>query len=325
MTLHDFVEESIERYRTQPATAATKGTARAFRNGAFRRVGRHIGNPIWEREWDVLVVLDGCRYDLWQEVAPMYGLPDEDTHWSNASCSIDWILRNFNQYPEEARQTAYVTANPFADHGTESARSADLSDEPVGHFRPLYKTEWTELFDGQIATVPPETVTDHAIDAWRRRDELDVDRLVVHYMQPHEPYRARPEWGSGDNKLLENLIDPETPAGSSIWPALEAGEVDMDEFWDVYQDNLRWVLDDVAERFLDNVEGTVVLTSDHGNALGEWGEWHHPPGAIGPSVRRVPWARVEAVDQGTVRPDIQPSADREGADVEAQLEALGYR
>lgn len=324
MTLQDFIEESIERYQTQPVTRATKRTAMAFRNGAFRHVGRHIGSPIWAREWDVLVVLDACRYDLWQEVASEYGLPTDETHWSNASCSIDWIRRNFNAYPDEARRTGYVTSNPFADHDTPSARSAGLADEPLGHFRPLYKTEWTELFEGQIATVPPETVTDHAIDAWRNRDELGFDQLVVHYMQPHEPYRARPGWGSGDHKLLGNLIDPETPAGSSIWPALEDGDVDLEEFWSVYQDNLRWVLDDVSERLLENLDGEIVLTADHGNALGELGEWHHPPGAIGPSVRRVPWTQVQATDQGTVQPEIDVSEPLEEVEVTDQLEALGY-
>lgn len=331
MSFSDWVHESIERYRTQPVTAATRRSAWEFFAGMKRHAGRFIGRPIWDHdangdEWDVLVVLDACRYDLWDAVAPEYGLAAGETVTSNASCSIDWILRNFNQHPDKARRAGYVTANPFADHSTESARSADLSDEPLGYFRPLYRTHWQDLCDGQIATVPPEDVTDHAIAAWRDRNRLGIDRLVVHYMQPHEPYIRRPEWGSGDSKLLENLIEPEQKAGSSIWPALEDGEIDRDEFWRVYKDNLRWVFDDVCERLLPNLDGSVVLTSDHGNAMGEWGEWHHPPGAIGPAVRKVPWVAVNATDTGTIEPDVDLAASADSADdVADQLAALGYR
>jgi hypothetical protein len=172
--------------------------------------------------------------------------------------------------------------------------------------------------------VPPETVTDHAISAWRERNSLGIERLVVHYMQPHEPYRARPEWGSGDSKLLENLVDPDQPAGASVWPVLQEGGIEMDEFWEVYKDNLRWALDDVTERLLPNVGGDVVISADHGNALGEWGEWHHPPGAIGPAVRRVPWVPIECEDGHTVDPDVS-AGDAASPDVNEQLAALGYK
>lgn len=332
MSFHDWVVESRRRYRRQPPWTATYRSAAAFWRGMFRHAGRHIGRSIWARtdpEWDILVVLDACRHDVWDSVAPEYGLPAGRHVWSNASCSIDWINRNLRDGPrDEIRRTGYVTANPFADHNTQTARSADLSQQPLGYLRLLYRDEWRELADGQIATVPPGRVTAHAIKAWRHRDQLDIDRLIVHYMQPHEPYRSRPEWGSGDSKLLENLIDDAKDAGSSIWPALEAGEIPRDEFMAVYRDNLRWVLDDVTGRLLENVDGRVVLTSDHGNAMGEWGEWHHPPGAIGPAVRKVPWSSVSASDGGTVTPTATLHPGDAGTDmggVDARLEALGYR
>lgn len=345
MTLNDWFEESVHRFQTQRPTTAAKGSTRAFIRGGVRRVGRHIGSPIWEHKgWDVLVVLDACRTDLIREVIDEYPpLPDPhevSTVWSNASCSIDWINRNFNQYPRHARRTGYVTANPFADHGSESAQSADLSKSDIGYFEPMYRTHWQDVTsDGLatethretgrakvgsgIATVPPRAVTDHTITAWRTRHELRIDQLVAHYMQPHEPYRSRPNWVSGDHKLLENMVtDGESKAGRSIWPKLQKGEIPMEEFWEVYKDNLRWVLDDVTERLLPNVQGRVVLTADHGNALGEWGEWHHPPGAIGPSVRRVPWVTIDATDTESIQPDIETGESDAGA--EEQLKALGY-
>jgi len=308
-----------------------------------RTLDGRVGSLWWGRDdWDVLVVMDATRVDLAREVLaePVKSV------WSPASTSIDWINRTFNQHPEHAARAGYVTANPFADHDTPGTKSADLADGDLGHFRPLYKTHWQDItaeniarerhaetgraaVGSGIATVPPDPVTDHGIAAWRQREQLDIDRLVLHYMQPHEPYRSHPEWGSGDSDLLRNLVDPKAEAGSSVWPQVQAGRIPEDELWAAGVDNLHWVLEDVCNRLLSNVDGRVVLTADHGNAMGEWGEWHHPPGALSPACRKVPWLGVDATDERTARPDIDVTADAPiqttDADTARQLEALGYR
>lgn len=330
MTVADWVKESARRFREQPPATAARGSALSLMRGVIRQTGAHLGKPIWAREdWDVLVVLDACRFDLWQSVAPEeYGLPAGPAAWSNASCSIDWIERNFNAHPDRLPGVGYVTANPFADHDADNARSADLHESGMGHFRPLYKTEWQSIdTDPPIETVPPERVTDHAIDAWRRREEYGIERLVVHYMQPHEPFISRPEWSyqsPHDNAVLKNLVSDGYDAGTSPWQSMvNSGAVTPEEFWPVYQDNLRWVLNDVKDRLLPNIDGQAVITADHGNGLGEWGEWHHPPGAIGPAVRRVPWAGVDCRDRRTVTPDVGSAAADEHDPTE-RLRALGY-
>lgn len=340
MTFSDWVHDSRRRYREESFGHATRESAVKFIHGAVRRFDRYFGTPVWDRgDWDVLIILDACRHDIWEEVAPEYDeLPDEAPYIrSNASCSIGWIKRTFNRCPEEASTAGYVTANPFANHDTPTTESADITGSQVAHFDPLYETEWTEVtpsgdmipddvqrakVGSGVATVPPKTVTDYAIDRWRRRAG-GMNRLVVHYMQPHEPYITRPGWGSGDSDLLGNLIDPEEQAGASVWPKVQDGEVDLDEFWEVYCDNLRWVLDDITERLLPNIEGDVVISADHGNGLGEWGVWHHPPGAIGPGVRRVPWVEIECSDSETIKPELDGEMT-ENTSMEEKLEALGY-
>jgi len=327
MTFGDWVAETIERYRTEPAKKATSRSTEALWNGFCRRtLDPRVGSPVWDRgDWDVLVVADAGRVDLMREAVKEYEeLPDQvGSVWSNASCSIDWINRNFNGYPGEAARTGYVTANPFAANDEPTAQSADLSEPDIGHLRLLYRSEWQDV-GGGIETVPPERVTDHAIDAWRRRDELGIDRLVVHYMQPDEPYRARPEWGTGDHVLLKNLVDADAKAGASVFPRVRAGEVSVDEFREVYLDNHHWLLEDVTERLVGNVDGRIAITADHGNGLGEWGAWHHPPGSVAPPIRKVPWVSVDSEDSKTVTPRVSGREDVETATAE-QLEALGYR
>lgn len=333
MTFQDWVSESIDRYKTQPVHKATWVSAYRFWRGIVRRTyDPWIGTPIWDRgEWDVLVIMDACRVDQLREMRQHYDcLPYHiPSVWSNASASIDWIQRNFNhQPPEKIENVGYITANPFADHNDPNSRSANLGQSPVGHLELLYNEYWQDIGNG-IETVPPEPVTDHAIHAWRNRDSLDIDRLVVHYMQPHEPFRSRPEWGNGNHKLLKNLVSDNAEAGSSVYPLLREGEISRDEFWRVYQDNLRWVLDDVTDRLLANVDGEVVLSADHGNGLGEWGgSWHHPPAAMNPHIRKVPWVTVDATDSRTVNPGVDAldsTTQDTDTDVHTQLEALGYR
>lgn len=324
MTFRDWVSDTHQRFEEQPAMTAAKVSMKKFWRGIVRRtLDPYVGRSIWERnDWDVCLVLDAARVDLMREAVLEYdNLPDEvGAVWSNASCSIDWIDRQFNGHPEEAQQTGYVTGNPFASHDEPSVESADLSEKSVGHLELLYKTEWQDI-GGGIQTVPPEAVSDHAIDVWRRREELGIDQLVVHYMQPHEPFRSRPEW-VGDHKLLDDLVNGET-AGASVFPRVESGDVPLEEFREVYLDNHHWVLKDVTDRLLGNLDGEIAITADHGNGLGEWGSWHHPPATIAPPVRRVPWLRVSSDDEHTVTPDLRKGENIE-ASTDEQLEALGY-
>jgi hypothetical protein len=88
---------------------------------------------------------------------------------------------------------------------------------------------------------------------------------------------------------------------------------------------LEYVLDDVA-LLLENMDAeTVVISADHGNALGEFGFYGHPPHSPLPSVRRVPWVETTATDSGDYEPTQE--ADGEvptGEEVESRLKDLGY-
>ncbi|QRV16267.1 hypothetical protein JMJ58_05070 [Haloterrigena salifodinae] len=336
---------------------------------------------VWDREWDVCCILDGCRLDLMCEAAAagheaLPGPDGVDSLWSVGSQSAEWMDRTFAPaYREEMARTAYVTGNPFSSQSCEhilvtSDEVLPLSEADFGVFHEAWRDDWVD--DG-ISTIPPESLTDAAIAIWRRREELGVDRVLVHYMQPHAPFRSRPEWffGSadiehwgqfadgedGDDPADENLdledltaeerealeafaeADDDEGSMNDPWLRVRDGDLAFEAVWRAYRDNLEWVLDDVA-RLLENCDGRVAMTSDHGNALGELGVWSHPPGTPVPALRRVPWVVREGKDLGTCDPAL-PDAVREGDeagaqqdgrgsdgdddDVESRLEALGYR
>lgn len=286
----------------------TVGTALIYGCPAFVNRVRNIGTPIWERDWDVLLILDACRLDLMREVADEYdflGGPENIApFWSVASKSNHWMERTFAaKYADEVERTAYVTGNPFTAKTALGARPA-LIDEV-----------WRYAWDEGAQTVPPRPMTDRAIATWR---EADVDRMIVHYMQPHDPFLSHPE-----------MVPPRTPEDfgeelDSVWQ--RAGRtVPMADVWEAYRDNLRSVLDDVG-LLLENLEApTVAISADHGNAVGEWGVYGHPGDVLLPGIRRVPWIETTGHDDGEYEPTTERDEEVAALDVEDRLRSLGYK
>ncbi|MFQ3286057.1 MAG: hypothetical protein ACI9TI_001908 [Natronomonas sp.] len=259
------------------------------------------GTNVYEREWDLLVVLDACRVDLLQSVADEYDfLGDIERVESVGSMSKEWMAKTFtDEHANEVAETAYVTSNVFSERMLDADRFETLEEV------------WRDGWDGTADTVLPRTMTDRAIRIAR---ENDPDRLIVHYVQPHHPFV---DLDAGFD------ADPFGPALSdTVVDALRKGKIDRERFWRAYQDNLRLALDDV-ELLLSNVDAErVAITADHGDALGEWGIYDHPVGCLHPAVRTVPWATTTATDRDTHDPEIDREVD--DSDVEDRLQALGY-
>ena len=259
------------------------------------------GDYIWERDWDILCVLDGCRTDIFNEVfSDLAG--ESDVMKSVGSTSQTWIRRTFDSRRQNLDDIAYITGNPFWDR---------IDTESFGYFHaePVTNTEY------DVETVPPDTLTRHAIDVWRRSDELEIDRMIIHYMQPHVPFRNAPLW-------FERYQNTDS-WGSSIWNRVKDGELTREEVLDAYQDNLEWVREDGIRPLQQNCNATIALSADHGNAVGERGVYGHPISCAIPAVRYVPWATIRGTDEETIVPSRHTPENE--INVESQLRALGYR
>jgi hypothetical protein len=359
-TWRRWQDESPRRALRAASHEAAAGTVGRAASAAY--AARAESTAIWERDWDVCCLLDGCRADLLAEVAPDYPFlsADAETIWSVGSQSAEWMAETFDAaHAAEMRRTAYVTGNPFSAQAGDQLPATDTDPLPLetddfGLLSEAWREDWT---DGEISTIPPEPLTDAAIAVWRERDRLGIDRVLVHYMQPHTPFRSRPDWFLGtadiedwgsladvgeetlaaedeleelDAETLELLeaFDTGADVGRDPWTRLRDGELDREPFWAAYRDNLEWVLDDVA-RLLENCDGTVALTSDHGNAAGEFGVWSHPPGVHLPALREVPWVTVPGEDRGTATPDLPAAAldavVDDASTARERLADLGYR
>ncbi|MDL0136572.1 sulfatase-like hydrolase/transferase [Halobacterium salinarum] len=257
------------------------------------------GINIYERDWDLLIVLDACRVDAMEEVADSYSfLADVNTHRSTASTSGEWMRTSFTEeHEQEVRNTVYVSANQH---------SSEVEAHPFLNFEDVYNYGW----DSEHGTVLADTVTDVAIEAGRE-SAGSRQRMIVHYMQPHFPSIPKP---IGHGNKFDN-----------VWKGLMIGRGDRDEIWKSYIENLRYVLDHV-EGLLENIDaGTVAITADHGNAMGEWGVYDHPLGVPIDCVKTVPWCTTSASDERTRTPSVTKSESEVETAVDDRLESLGYR
>ncbi len=278
---------------------------------ALQAVGRRLdyGTNVLDREWDVLVVLDACRADLLSSVAADDDLLDDvGTVRSVGSSSSEWLENTFHGHPETAR-TAMVTGNTWTDRYLDADAFAALDEV------------WKYAWDDDLGTVPPEAVTDRAVATARRRSP---DRLVVHYMQPHHPFVADPvagDEGMARTGAHSNAANP--------WTMLRRGELSTERVWAAYEATLRYVLPEVAT-LVENVDGRVAVTADHGNLFGEWGLYGHPMHTPVPALLEVPWTVTTGGGRRSHDPTLEPPEPLPvgrvyGAEAdEERLAALGY-
>jgi len=295
---------------------------------------RTIGTNVFDREWDVLIVLDTARVDALRIVAEEYDFIGEvDSIWSVGGASAEWLARTFDeQHLDEIQTTAFCSAQSHIQeildtkiHKTDSGRplpfktlqaipSVDIDDLGKAEYLFNFETIGEEGPFGHIeGNTPPRYVTDRGIAVGR---EHDFDRLILQYHQPHTPWFSQ---------ALEE--DRELEYHEYDWWNYYYETADIDSIWGAYMSDLRYVLDDI-EILLENLDAEkVVITADHGEAFGEYGVLGHKLGSLHPQIRKVPWVVTSAEDKKTYEPTIkEPDNEKMSREeLDSQLEALGYK
>jgi hypothetical protein len=264
------------------------------------------GTNIFDEEWELCIILDACRVDALCEVSSDYGfIANIEERWSVGSMSEEWMKKTFSRTENQTLlKTAYVTSNVFS-------KNVLHGDQFL-----LLEEVWKYGSDSESKVTLPRAITDRAVDIHR---ELEPDRLLVHYMQPHHPFVGEV------SSVSEFKPDPfGEKRADTVVDAYRKGEVPHEKFWGMYMSNLRLVLNDV-ELLLENIDAeSVLITSDHGEAMGEWWVHGHPAGFLHPVVAKVPWTRTSATDHHTHEPK-NGISESEQISREDQLKALGYK
>jgi hypothetical protein len=275
--------------------------------GAYlETVGRHRQRraiDVMAADWDNLLILDACRYDLFESV---HTLPGDLRKVVSRGTGTDEFLKA-NVDGGEFPDVVYLTANPhlhFVD-----ARFHDVWK--------LWETDW----DDELDTVRPENIVERTLSAHERYPNK---RLVSHFVQPHYPFIGETgrELEARDIEIRGFLEDT-----TSIFQHLDNGTVKRERVWAAYRENLELTLPHVR-RLIEALPGKTVVTSDHGNAFGEWGITGHGGPKI-PALVDVPWLTVDGADRKQVKPGKETVSSLDlaavdGGGVEDRLADLGY-
>jgi hypothetical protein len=149
------------------------------------------GEDFLSADWDNLVILDACRYDefkraLYEEnaLANIDGTLEKRT--SRGSMSEEFIRGNFAE--KKLHDIVYVSGNPWY---------AKLTDEIGCEVHKFHLVE-RGIVHGE--TCAPETLTEVAL---QMADKYPNKRLIVHYIQPPQPYITTDEDGNSVPQEME--------------------------------------------------------------------------------------------------------------------------
>lgn len=266
------------------------------------------GIDVFDEDWDNLLLLDACRYDLFEETADFPG--ELSAVESKATDTIQFLKGNLTG--RDLLDTVYVTANP---------QFHKIRDELDCEFHAVVDC-WREDWDDAVQTVLPETTASAAAAA---AAEYPEKRLFVHFNQPHVPFIGEEGTEEFD---IEEIIDHPLP----FWQQPMAGAWDAsdEDIWDAYKENLQMVLPYV-EKLLNDLEGKSIVMADHGNMIGELGvpipvrEYGHPRWIYSDELVTVPWLVHEDGARKTITAESGDIPNVGTEHVQKRLEALGYK
>ena len=132
---------------------------------------KNTGIFILDEEWDNLIILDACRYDIFKQEINKIGLKGALRKVkSRGSHTTTFLSENFKKhhYPD----IVYITANPYVDK---------LISHKVNKIISVWKLGWSKKHH----TVLPETMYEYTLDTLNYYPEK---RFIIHFIQPHYPY-----------------------------------------------------------------------------------------------------------------------------------------
>jgi hypothetical protein len=181
---------------------------------------------------------------------------------------------------------------------------------------------WKIRWDENKGTVTPKTMREEAL---KLIDRYPNKKLIIHFMQPHHPFI-----GSKDETGSKSAWNPTNPkdTGKTPWEMMEKGEICKERVWSAYKKNLEVVFEDV-EKLIKEVRGKTVVSSDHGNLIGEkvFGlikDYGHTPGALVKQNTHVPWDVIKNKERKEIKKGSTENKQGKDDDIKGKLHDLGY-
>jgi len=217
-----------------------------------------------------LILLDACRYDYFEKLYPDY-LEGELIKCYNQG--VSWTYDWFSKFCRDMNDVTLFTAAPVAVHKWKEREGGDY--DPEEHFKEI--PNWSEYdWDFEEGTATPQKIN----EVVRRKP---ARKKLVRFLKPHPPFvntpLEGPTKGSGKIQRTEQ--------------ALIKGEITEQDLRDAYEKNVRVAFEGAVD-LIPDLDGDVVITSDHGTALNESSYVFHARSYPEMEcINHVPWFEVE--------------------------------
>lgn len=238
-------------------------------------IEKYNGNPrpVDSMEWDNLIILDACRYDTFVDV---FGAASKRV--SVGSATGIYVRKTFSK--GDYSDWVYVSSNP---HFSSQKFSELTGRKPSNVFHSVFQTFRTD-WDNEFGTVKADPVVRDTLTAAKLFPDK---KLVAHFMQPHIPFVDYGFNVPTDAYKAWRDIGEEGLELKDAFTLVHEGVLDRETVRKAYRSNLEYVKPFVKQ-LVDRLDGATLVTSDHGNFLGENDLYGHPGGTDAAVVREVP-------------------------------------
>lgn len=219
-------------------------------------------------DWDYLVILDACRYDVFAEVVSELNLPGKltkaDTDATNTSA---WYKKHWSKEDTDA---TLITANPWSFKGgtTNNAHlrfkraiwadpeGKDVREDAAIRERILPLCRWNEGFGVFHPRLALEVFAAHKTQGLR---------YVIHLIPPHLPFI-----GEKGQALFKKLKLHSHIHGGVYRHVRNYGRKgNWDELRSCYKESITATLRCLSNYVRLLGDGRLVISSDHGELIGE--------------------------------------------------------
>ena len=252
---------------------------------------------ITDKKWDILILLDACRYKEFEQYNPYNGTLSKAEGCSSGTKS--WLQQNFKD--KDCSDVVYINPVIYLTKWL-----------PNSNFYRIVPT-WEICWDNQYGTILPEDTTKTALG----HINLDSEkRYIVHYTQPHLPFLSVSSELTKQNTIKDRIYKQKNHGKQLLSKSLNTLKINLPSvpFWylerwfgnnagigeiyfkdgfegihKAYVENLKRVLSAIKP-IIENNNKKIVITADHGEKLGEKGMIGHK--GRSKVVMEIPWFEV---------------------------------
>jgi hypothetical protein len=277
-------------------------------------------------EWDNLIILDACCFAHFRQVCDLQG--NLTPVLSPGTSSWEYMQETF--VGKQFHDTVYVSGN---------AHTSKLEEDVFHAIFPVEmenaserNTQYPGPLPEESDAILPESVVEQSLTVHK---EFPHKKYIIHFMQPHLPFLGK--YGRNlyrqvlESTARDQLVG-ESRWGTSIaiWDAVKHSETDVSDA-DVkkaHLENLEIVLGFV-EYLVNELNGRSVITSDHGQLLGEKiltkKRYGHPHDIHPKKLIEVPWFEIKGKKRRSITEEDPINSKRmSSTEIKEKLYALGY-